>query len=298
MKKTSSKDSYMNHKQRPGRKGFTLIELLVVIAIIAILAAILFPVFAQAKAAAKKTVCLSNEKQIALGAIMYSNDYDDSMPLPETFKVNAPGVFATNYWWYEVDTNYTTTPISSSYKLGSGLLQPYLKSSQIYGCPTASGQVPFHETSAGPQTGIASNAWLNVAPTSAFDAPASTIMLADQGVVYYNNTTDYSSEFFLVDLDNNAPSLEGRHNGKVNLAWCDGHAKSAQTSLGDFATDATWGPPGASMIATDQERNIGWVFPPGVSSATDPRMECYYMPIDSYLFNGMTLITRPANCPE
>jgi len=61
-------------------KAFTLIELLVVIAIIAILAAILFPVFAQAKAAAKKTSCLSNVKQTVLGAMMYANDSDDGLP--------------------------------------------------------------------------------------------------------------------------------------------------------------------------------------------------------------------------
>ena len=60
--------------------AFTLIELLVVIAIIAILAAILFPVFAQAKKAAKSTASLSNVKQMNLGAVMYSNDYDDMYP--------------------------------------------------------------------------------------------------------------------------------------------------------------------------------------------------------------------------
>jgi prepilin-type N-terminal cleavage/methylation domain-containing protein/prepilin-type processing-associated H-X9-DG protein len=61
-------------------QGFTLIELLVVIAIIAILAAILFPVFAQAKSAAKKTQSLSNQKQIGLGAVMYAGDNDDFLP--------------------------------------------------------------------------------------------------------------------------------------------------------------------------------------------------------------------------
>jgi prepilin-type N-terminal cleavage/methylation domain-containing protein len=62
------------------KRAFTLIELLVVIAIIAILAAILFPVFAQAKAAAKKTAALSNQKQIGLGTLMYTADYDDMWP--------------------------------------------------------------------------------------------------------------------------------------------------------------------------------------------------------------------------
>src|SRR5262245_8613142 len=63
------------------RRGFTLIELLVVIAIIAILAAILFPVFAQAREKARGTSCLSNLKQVGLGVSMYMQDYDGNFPM-------------------------------------------------------------------------------------------------------------------------------------------------------------------------------------------------------------------------
>jgi prepilin-type N-terminal cleavage/methylation domain-containing protein len=70
------------------KKAFTLIELLVVIAIIAILAAILFPVFAQAKLAAKKAVSISNQKQIALGLIMYAGDSDDVYPRQDNCHLN------------------------------------------------------------------------------------------------------------------------------------------------------------------------------------------------------------------
>jgi len=75
------------------RKAFTLIELLVVIAIIAILAAILFPVFAQAKLAAKKTADLSDHKQVALSFFMYGNDFDDVLPL--AFPNNNLGFYTT-----------------------------------------------------------------------------------------------------------------------------------------------------------------------------------------------------------
>src|SRR5579871_2778355 len=84
------------------RRGFTLIELLVVIAIIAILAAILFPVFAQARESARKISCLSNVKQITMGALMYVQDYDETLNGPAVKSPGcgkAPASPYSNYWW-------------------------------------------------------------------------------------------------------------------------------------------------------------------------------------------------------
>ncbi len=97
------------------KKGFTLIELLVVIAIIAILAAILFPVFAQAKVAAKKSADLSNIKQVNLATIMYAGDYDDTMPIG-AYWVNDPSV-GWKLWTWRV------------------LAAPYVKNKDLYSPP-------------------------------------------------------------------------------------------------------------------------------------------------------------------
>src|SRR5512135_2806692 len=90
---------------RAKRIGFTLIELLVVIAIIAILAAILFPVFAQAREKARQTSCLSNTKQIALAMLMYSQDYDELLPLGST-----QGENGTWYWNYNLAVPWDWRP--------------------------------------------------------------------------------------------------------------------------------------------------------------------------------------------
>ena len=106
------------------RSGFTLIELLVVIAIIAILAAILFPVFAQAREQARKTSCLSNMKQIGTATMMYLQDYDESFP-----KVD----------WNNGVPHEAKLPDGRTYQgwvVWPALMFPYIKNTQVYVCPT------------------------------------------------------------------------------------------------------------------------------------------------------------------
>src|SRR5579862_1239618 len=102
------------------KRAFTLIELLVVIAIIAILAAILFPVFAQAREKARAISCLSNTKQLGLAVMMYVQDYDETYPLTAFWNDvgGTPGFAANFYLW-------------SSQRC----TQPYIKNTDIYKCP-------------------------------------------------------------------------------------------------------------------------------------------------------------------
>jgi len=122
----------MSHR----RHAFTLIELLVVIAIIAILAAILFPVFAQARAKARQASCLSNQKQIATGIMMYIQDYDEVFPL--AFGTDASGAWRTGQY-VPVPPNWR--PGSSASYINHGAvtwansIYPYVKNYGVYRCP-------------------------------------------------------------------------------------------------------------------------------------------------------------------
>lgn len=103
------------------RKGFTLIELLVVIAIIAILAAILFPVFAQAKEAAKKTSCSLNSNQINKGLLLYTSDNDDTYP---------------SAYYYRNDNGSAPVGGIGGYVHWTGMIMPYVKSEAVFVCPS------------------------------------------------------------------------------------------------------------------------------------------------------------------
>ncbi len=164
------------------RKGFTLIELLVVIAIIAILAAILFPVFAQAREQARTVSCLSNNKQIGLGVKMYAQDYDEEFPMgtyngPRNWEVN-PDVPQQNLGWNDcwIDANGQGPGKWAGFNPGDGgpnyvgcayggefyrtlmtvQVGPYIKNTQIWYCPSDKFRRPSRENIT---TGMQSYQW-------------------------------------------------------------------------------------------------------------------------------------------
>jgi prepilin-type N-terminal cleavage/methylation domain-containing protein len=231
------------------KKAFTLIELLVVIAIIAILAAILFPVFAQAKVAAKKTSCLSNVKQMGTAAQLYLGDNDDSYPVnsygsPSGFTYNN-----THYWYFGLI--FKDASLAQLLPEG-GILYPYQKSGAIVNCPDgtnlkpSSGGAPFTIDPSKAALGYDKNMLLvyNDGPYGPFrtatqwDDVANSILVADSGFAssnYGSGLSPAQSSFNGLyppksPTSGNARScgsanLQGRHGGVSNIVMQDTHAK-------------------------------------------------------------------------
>src|SRR5687768_3102279 len=145
------------------RPGFTLIELLVVIAIIAILAAILFPVFAQAREKARQASCLSNAKQLGTALMMYFQDWDELFPNSVSWKRYSPGL--------ERDTTFADR------------LLPYVKNEKVWLCPsdarpTKVWSVPTSIASSYGGNYVVLAPWdYHPVPLPAIEAPADMIVL-------------------------------------------------------------------------------------------------------------------------
>ena len=226
------------------KKGFTLIELLVVIAIIAILAAILFPVFAQAREKARQTNCLSNCKQIGTALQLYVDDYDETLPfcsdsrisrwdgskIPQAILDQYPGYPMTNLYFKLNDWAYA----NDCYTWADAIF-PYVKNLNMFICPSG------HAKS----FGYGYNAMLCGgynkcdAGATTFGAVTSLSQINKPSeVVFVSDTIQYRDNYWVCSLTAPVLVTEGhssvtgntfikcaRHNEGLNYTFCDGHAK-------------------------------------------------------------------------
>jgi prepilin-type N-terminal cleavage/methylation domain-containing protein/prepilin-type processing-associated H-X9-DG protein len=264
------KTHYFMNISRNRKSGFTLIELLVVIAIIAILAAILFPVFAQAREKARQTSCASNLKQLSLAAIMYVQDYDETFPTG----------LQQDWWdctWYR-------------------LVTPYVKNVQVFRCPSDPLTGRTDASWAGPRLSYVSNGYMNwdgsawsvlgvmgmsqswmgrtVQTLGGVARPADTVLLAERHHVWTGASGSYGNVLMwgpgamvtgvnwwdgsgspslipdgtrAITAANNPTGRDGsilpRHTGKANFAFADGHVKAMepkQTNPDGTAVNNMW----------------------------------------------------------
>jgi prepilin-type N-terminal cleavage/methylation domain-containing protein/prepilin-type processing-associated H-X9-DG protein len=165
---------------RTPNRGFTLIELLVVIAIIAILAAILFPVFAQAREQARKTVCLSNVKQISLGNMMYIQDYDETFE----FAWGVPATPGSDGTWLDALMPYVKNGQQNETVAGNN---NWHYSTGLWNCPSDSeGPSKVSYTTNALETGASNGVGDDLAPETlaAINAPSSVVMIAESNKAY------------------------------------------------------------------------------------------------------------------
>jgi prepilin-type N-terminal cleavage/methylation domain-containing protein/prepilin-type processing-associated H-X9-DG protein len=235
------------------RNAFTLIELLVVISIIAILAAILFPVFAQAREAAKKTACLSNVKQIDLALLMYVNDSDDQAPTPA--EVYTPVNDVVDYWQ---------------------LIMPYVKGQDLFFCPDdsftgcdiykgfpddtgpadkcisyGSNWGPMLSLKNGTDSGglFGSFAWNPISESYYAKGVSMTSIVAPSQMVAIGDTQDTPWYTLTMGSILSRSELQGqnvtsvnqvRHGARFNFAYADGHAHLLQMAGGSWTGSSAW----------------------------------------------------------
>ena len=216
--------------------AFTLIELLVVIAIIAILAAILFPVFAQARAKARQAACLSNMKQLGTGLMMYTQDYDEVLPGNANNSAEGTGT---------ADTHLGFMDPTAGRNWGKSVM-PYVKNLEIFKCPnatprsaaTSDGNTSVYKETMAPGGGNTSyllNGIVEDRPLAVIPEPADVVFLSEYAYISRScqvrpqkNASNQYSEF-------NHDFYHFQHSVGGNLLFCDGHAKWSKKSAMNIA---------------------------------------------------------------
>jgi prepilin-type N-terminal cleavage/methylation domain-containing protein len=209
---------------RPKRHGFTLIELLVVIAIIAILAAILFPVFAQARLRAHLATCVSNLHQMGTAMLMYAQDYDERMPITQT---NLKAFYG----------NQANTDYDLRWNYGFTVIQPYIKNTKIYDDPVCDVWAESPATAKLPDA---------ISVDYRFNANADAARISASMLGNSIAACTYPTLFFMVsDRHTNHHLAEGAFKAEdqarylMPMVMADGHAKpvriyAARDSKGGF----------------------------------------------------------------
>ncbi len=243
--------------QHAARRGFTLIELLVVIAIIALLAAILFPVFGRARENARRSSCQSNLKQIGLGIMQYTQDYDEKMVPTE----NPPAPAGSRVIWYE-------------------LVQPYVKSTQIFICPSNTtapivsgystiGYRSCYVANGNKDTGVQSGSngmnfnrpmdyydkdgnLLGGRLITEFTTPAQLILVGE------NEGTDSAPNFYRMNATAAAGSfLLTDHLATTNFLFADGHVKALKPTSTYSCTSSACGSGQINMFSVTGDQPNG-----------------------------------------
>lgn len=212
------------------RPGFTLIELLVVIAIIAILAAILFPVFAQAREKARQAGCQSNLRQVSTAVQLYVQDYDETFP-PSNYRTYNPDGSQGNYLWYSMVEPYVKAGISETNTQAAAARER----KSIWVCPSFDSAYPDGQPGQTPVRSYAANYWLMpamgwgrplpfppVVSLASVEYPAQQVLVAPSrgGAVWTNADQSVSS-----GADTNYRAARFRHSGGAVYLLADGHVK-------------------------------------------------------------------------
>lgn len=206
------------------RHGFTLIELLVVIAIIAILAAILFPVFARAREAARASACRSNLKQIGTAVQMYTQDYDENW-------FASGGCSTTGTDAIQGQVLGTWPDGSTMYGYWNAVAQPYIKNADVFRCPSESN--PHKWTACDGRTGAywgdyAMNTFAFSQSLAHFESPASIVSLVESRNNFYRvccNTEIYQCCSGESTGTPGGQRPRSRHSEGSNVLFADGHVK-------------------------------------------------------------------------
>lgn len=237
------------------KRGFTLIELLVVIAIIAILAAILFPVFAQAREKARSISCISNLKQLGTATMMYVQDFDETFPMAYGYGV-AEGGWTLNYNRPVPPDQFADPDVwRQSY---SNAVQPYIKNYGVYTCPSSgvANGTGYQGLRTPVKVSYTYNGLLQSYPLAGVVSPAGLILLHSgrgraymqnvdmaQPVLICSNNSDLTCTYKaasngICQTGNGSTSGwygsadgMGTHGRGQNVTYADGHAKFRTLSL-------------------------------------------------------------------